>query len=521
MLTVASFQRNVPEQFEGFCFTETSDYVVGQGGFEEYRKHGKDIPPGLDGCYAVARKTERGIEIGSDSRGLRRLYLYQDSRRWVVASSLFGLVEYLRERGIEVPPNESQLQSLKYRTSLTSQSSASRTIFKNIVLIPSFCFVRVQDGRPLVEVMPEVATAGDYRSDLQRYVSAWASRFATLANHPMTQFQLDLSGGLDSRVVFAFCYGSGAWSSDSSRFRVASQKTAEADFSAATGILDKFGLVANTPGHARRSASSPESAIRGWKEACLGTYMPLYLNPYEMDPFSIHCHGSGGEVLREAFPGASIHDRIRSISTVFTDSRFSSWSSEMVEDLEWMSSLGGFSDLKALQYNEFRVRIHFGHFPYRRPTFAPLSSGLLDPIARTIGDNGTKVFYDVMDSLVPGLKNMPYDDQSKNPPFFERSEDALDPADLDVKAGKVFGGFETRGIETKHLGESYRKFFDLARSVAENSEVSSFVGDENFVQSSLRNVNKYLAGESRPRPNAAELQNLSYMASVGFVFDTF
>ncbi len=218
-MIISSFTDSPAKYFEGYCFSG-SDYVAEEDGYRAYVSSGGSVSPGLDGCYAVIRKTDAGVEFGTHARGLRRLFVYENGAQWAVGSSLSELADHLRSHGVHLKPCLPVLRAFGVRKSLTAQLSTLQTIFQDITLVPSYCVVRVEHD--VVSVVPraEPADYAPYERDLQVYVETWLSRFQTLYQHPDSRFTVDLSGGLDSRLVFAFVLASGALELREGRIRV-------------------------------------------------------------------------------------------------------------------------------------------------------------------------------------------------------------------------------------------------------------------------------------------------------------
>lgn len=77
MLLLSSFLPEPEAQFEGYCWVGP-DLVVGQEGADKYWKLTGEYPgPGNDGCYTVVSQELCGWRVGTDSRGLARIFVYR------------------------------------------------------------------------------------------------------------------------------------------------------------------------------------------------------------------------------------------------------------------------------------------------------------------------------------------------------------------------------------------------------------------------------------------------------------
>lgn len=515
MLLASYDQPELTESFEGFCYAG-ADYVAGQGGFEAYRAQGFDVPPGRDGCYTVFRQVEGAFEAGTDARGLRRLFLFRRGRMWALSSSLYGLVTYLRTRGVRIRPHRSLLAPLSVRASITTQSSTSQTFFEDIQLVPSFCVVRFPRGFPRVEALPATEPAADYADTLRHYLSTWSSRFATLADHERTHFTLDLSGGLDSRVVMAFAIASGRMTSDPRKFRVVSQQRMPKDYQAASRIAEQYALPLNGPALPLNSPASIESSLRTWRENNLGVYLPVYLSSHAFDPFAIRGHGSGGGLLRGVHDGLPMSSRLDSLRHHLDPEVFDEWSTTVTTDLQRLSEMRPALGEQNLHYREFRNRFHFGHAQHQRGTFSPLNSTLLDPLSVDLGSGGRHTYYDAMDCLVPGLKNLPYDSAKKGPDRDEPSAQAQAVGEITIEPGHVYGDLEPSETEPRHTREVFSAFYTQAERALRDSAVLDLMADPQVEQRCREFLHEIRTSTSRPRANHPGFQDISYLLTVAF-----
>lgn len=514
-MTISSFSPPQQESFEGYAFVG-ADFVAGPEGFSRFRASGGTLGPGADGCYAVLRRTDTGWEAGTDARGLRKLFLYQEGGSWAVATSLHDLAAHLRAHGVTLRPDLPILRGLGVRQALTAQLNSSHTIFQGVVLVPSFCAVRIDKDGPVVLALPRGPVPSEYEDALGEHLRTWRSRFATLIEDPRTTFVADLSGGLDSRVVFAFARASGLFDDSHTRVQIASQERMPADFSAATRIAQQHGVTLNGPAMSMRTPTSPEQALENWTHHSLGVYMPVYLNPHTFDALSIRCHGGGGGTFRDIFTGTTLRDRLLSTRKNFPEEMFEQYSSTVQHDLEALSRLRPDVDPQKLHYREFRNRFHFGHAPQTRMTFSPLNSILVDAIADRPDADDRGTYFDMMDSLVPGLKNEPYDDQSKAPKYPGTSSVAGRMLHIEPEPGRVFAELHEGTVDKSHQRRAFSHFYDMAQNALKKSEVQEVIGDSRVVVRTRRFLSEVRQQSGRPRANAPGLQDASYVLTAAF-----
>ncbi|PWH06457.1 hypothetical protein DEO23_05665 [Brachybacterium endophyticum] len=510
-MTISSFSPPREESFEGYAFVGT-DFVAGSEGFSRFRASGGDVGPGADGCYALLRRTGTTWEAGTDARGLRKLFLYREGAAWALGTSLHDLARHLRAHGVDLTPDLAVLRGLGVRQALTAQLNSSRTIFRHVSLMPSFCTIRIQDGAPVVQPLPRASAPDDYEDALGEHLRIWRARLATVMTDPRTTFITDLSGGLDSRVVFAFAHAAGLLR-DPARVQIASQERMATDFRAAGEIARRFDVTLNGPPMPMRTATSPEHALSAWAHHSLGVYLPVYLTPHAFDPLSIRCHGGGGGTFRDIFSSTSLRDRLLGTRKHFTDAAtFERYASTVLEDAEALSAMRPEIDPQKLHYREFRNRFHFGHAPQTRTTFSPLNSILIDAIADRPGADDRRTYFDMMDALAPGLKNAPYDDPAKAPEDPSPSASARRAARLPAAdPGGVFADLHEGTADRGHQRRAFSLFYDRAAEALERPEVQEAIGDHGVVARTGRFLRDVRRQSSRPRANDPGHQDASYV----------
>nr|WP_272902449.1 asparagine synthase-related protein [Brevibacterium daeguense] len=428
------------------------------------------------------------------------------------------MVSHLRERGINPQPCLPVLRALGVRQALTAQLNSSQTIFADITLVPSFCVVQIDRGGPKIIPLPKSRLDKDYIGDLHRFIFLWRSRFATLASDPRVNFTVDLSGGLDSRVVFAFALASGAMRTEAHRFHVASQTRMPKDFAAASTVARAYDVTLNGPPFHMRTSSSVEIALEGWREHSLGVYLPIYLTPYDFDPLTIRGHGAGGGTFRDLFT-RSLEERLRSTKKYFELQTFDDYLSIVLDDLHRISTMRPAVDQQKLHYREFRNRFHFGHSPHKRAAFTPLNSILLDDIIDQPEVQSNRIYFDTMDCLVPGIKNYPYDDPAKEPDSLAPSAAAHSIGLPPAEPGSVYADFQSRGEPTSYAKAAFTALYSEADRALGNSRVQDLIGEKDVLARCRASVNSVKAESKRPRANHPTHQDVSYVLAAAFAAD--
>lgn len=413
MLIVARDDVDFGAQFEGFAFVG-HDYINGFDGLADYTAAtGRAVPPGEDGCYVVARRVGDGLEIGTDSAGLSQLFLYRSGDDWVVCSSFSGLVQSLRMSGKPLTLNARRLKPFTFKHSFTLQLSTFQTAFDEIRLLPVGSMVSVHRGSLEVRRLSR-ASAVPYAEALAEFLSIWRGRLRTLLADERIIFTADLTGGVDSRTVFAFLLESGMFDTSLARFSLLSNRSQREDLSSATSIADHFGLAVNGPRPERVSTTPGSVSYRHWREHCLGVYLPVYADQALLSPFEVHGHGGGGGTIRGIYESASPVDMVRGFKGKMAGRDWGQWLSDMRKTELALEETDSTTPANIRHYAEFRNRFHFGHMPKARPLYTPLNSKYTRRVMAAMPDSRRRMFYfDVMESLSPGLKDFPYDRDDK------------------------------------------------------------------------------------------------------------
>ena len=207
----SSKTQNPDRFFQGYFFHDR-DYVFGPAGFEAFReKTGLDRVVREDGCYVLAEKNSEGFKLSADYSGYKKLFYFWDNGFWAVLNSLFQMVEHLREHRYPVLPNIPQLAAIATegrfypsgRGSFFSQMTCFDTIVRGVRLVPVDCALQIGASGARLEKTPYHPCADDYRDRLGHFLNTWIARLHTLMQRPSAQIASDLTGGLDSRAVFA------------------------------------------------------------------------------------------------------------------------------------------------------------------------------------------------------------------------------------------------------------------------------------------------------------------------------
>src|SRR5699024_5534865 len=265
-------------------------------------------------------------------------------------------------------------------------------------------------------------------------------RLSTVMADPAAVLTADLSGGRDSRACFAFAQASGFLDTSTDRFKIASNSKWDADFTVAELIARHYNHDLNTDIRAPEQRGSAERAVRRWHEQSMGVYLPVYLHAAAFDPRRLHLHGAGGGNFRKLYTETSLAEKLQPLRRHLSPADFAELRDVAAADMEDLKAKRPDIPELSLHYREFRNRFHFGFSPQCRTLVTPLNSILLDRVTDRDGVDANDVYADIMDALLPGLKNLPYDDPGKRPSRPEPSKAANAARDTTKQLGTTYMG---------------------------------------------------------------------------------
>lgn len=432
---------NIPTRpyFDGYFFSN-ADFVVGKEGAEQYRHDNRSIPIGEDGCYVVGHTREGGYEIGTDFSGNYRLFLYRAHDWWAVSNSVMALAESAMQSGRLLTLNHAQLQAWRFRGPFCNQLTSFRTIFNEIELVPSDKSLYIQGDKLGVVDRPGVQLENNrsYEECLGRFLTIWLARLRVLLHHEPFKISVDLSGGLDSRLVFAFFvhlekrYNENIFSAYRSRINTRIEPHMRADFETAREVRAALGIVPWESGSSTDTRINPsagdggahapaQTAFAHWRTGSMAQYSPFKTLPTRhADWNSVRFGGPGGGEYRPFYKAASVQEQALQYRNEFDSvSAFADWSNPIDQAVEYLvNRQSGEVDPLLLHYREFRSRFHSGSRAMVSVSVFPLKSSLLRDAADKAGNSrlaNRQIFFDIIHSLEPMLLRIAFDKPNKSP----------------------------------------------------------------------------------------------------------
>ena len=345
------------------------------------------------GTYVWVKKTLNSIEIHQDFNGSYGLFVFKKDDYFAISNSFIFLVEYLKNKHT-LTLNKNFASS--FFVSGLCSFIYSQTLVNEIEMMPRHYKLIINiENKTLSyeEIDYEEATISIDSQKGIDILDSWHDNWVHFIRNLKSNtdyISVDLSGGFDSRIVFALVLSSNI---DLNRIKVNSRTDNNGphaeDYEIASDIAKTFGFNLNNNLHQSiESFSELGTAVNLSFYAKLGFHRQMYFKTnYPLKP-SYKLNGSGGEAIRAYWdysPEKFIEDSLKTANF---------YSSDLVEPTEAMlrdtfkkiQEKHNISDsnsklLTSLLYKETRCRNHFGksntaNYLTNRIEFQPL----LDPI---------------------------------------------------------------------------------------------------------------------------------------------
>lgn len=482
--------------FSGTAYLDKT-ILIGQEAFLSYLKLGPFRSKKFyDGRFFVMGKEKGHFIAKTDHLGQEILYYYKRGKEWAFSNSFYYLLKWLGAHKYPCTVYEPSLYAGLIGTPLFSKRQGSalgvqllsnNTSVEEIKVLPKNYFLRIRTDTNELEILEDtnlyINPNKSYEELLYDYVVKWSSRVRSLAEKFPHTFKIDLTGGLDSRVVLAltsFSFPKIGRLHFQSNPRGANPK----DFQIAKLIGEFLGFPIKNKRFLKRQISPAES-YELWKYGNLGVYFPFYLPTHIKPTDTFYLHGSGGENFRQYYSSTA-----QKLAHNFPYYFPNKYSCELVQK-EFLRSIDdlGYNpfSLEGMRehYQNFRSRFHFGR-NWIRNCYAnfitPLNALELHYAAKKLSNYhiaSNKIHCDLLCLLNPFLATLPFDESSKafsleqleNAPFKNLAKEEVSYKPLlvrraieeekEVKEPKVFLREELLEILLKDLAENFEPLDEL------------------------------------------------------------
>lgn len=284
-----------------------------------YKKLGYYEEPEPLGAYIMIRKIGNEIWLNQDYNGGFGLYIYENKTTgyFAISNSFLLLEEYLIGKQ-NITLNKDFADN--FIISGLCTPSIYETMIKEIICIPSNAFLIIN-----IKTHSYKSYYFDYKENsvpleseeglkiIDKWVDKWGYILHSLQKK--TDFETDLSGGFDTRIIFSIVLNSGIDVEDLIIHSIVDKKhTHEEDYKIASNISSKFGIKLNRYLDKNGTKLNAKDALLCTIYTKLGFHKEFYTKTKFYTKPRFHVGGSGGGLLR-GYPYLTIEKYIDQISS--------------------------------------------------------------------------------------------------------------------------------------------------------------------------------------------------------------
>ncbi|WP_350561913.1 hypothetical protein [Psychrobacter sp. CAL346-MNA-CIBAN-0220] len=418
--------------FDGYAFFGVN-LVIGRKGFEDFSKEHTTYNSYEDGNYILIDKiSEDKYRLSRDYHGYYPLFYYDAGDYWCVSNSIIYIVEHLKDKGISVSYNESNVEIWKSELALALQLTSYNTFVNEIKVLPiSRDIILVKDDNDNQiyitkrEKSPEIKES--YKTALKNCLEIWRSRYLTILSNKDIALHHDLSGGLDSRCLLSFMMNNAKVAKDAesnNRLKINSNPKHTKDFEIAKRLVSLFDFNLNTKIDKKYQLDKPsaQDSYAVWKYFNVGRYSPIVFPITDFKSKLMEIGGEGGGDNRNFYSGTSdskystFSEYIEKYKQFFSsEDRYTEWVKQIDESSSVLKEDSEI-DVSVLHYKEFRSTCHTIKSPRSRMKIAVLGSKYFDKLSQLSSKDEIKSgqsLYDVMYNNSNKLLYIPFDHPSK------------------------------------------------------------------------------------------------------------
>lgn len=488
----------------GRCITTLDDFNV----FLRTDRARLDLTSAT-GVFSVVISTGNELIIQNDLLGMEPLFYFQNGNYYIVSNRLHAIIHWMKLHDIQrTPDNPVILCSLSSTHTFFQQPYTHHTYVKGLMIVPASHYIIISDAVfTLVEKSPyrdlyshHLIDEPSYRSLIKQGAQDIVSNIMNVMECGLfDNFEVDISGGRDSRTVMAAVLRSGCI--DRCGFTT-NKSNQDKDFEIGLHLTNLTGGRFFEGDQRKRYSKSARFCINVWRSIKASLYhrigIPSWFS-FRDNMRSIHFIGGCGEIYRDFwytdhktyFNGFDLNndnDILRHIFTrfcnrgpniSFIDSAFESFS-ESIRRIPGEDIREKFSN----HYLYFRNRFHFGTSNYNAYSqaveWSPYQSLSLLKAAfgRSFDERAQKmVTFDIIDELSSILNFIEFDDGKWRDPLLQRSKDynVLKGFNFNVNIGEILSEWnksQERKISTLNKGAR------VVDPPIRNNEIQLLVGDE-------------------------------------------
>lgn len=288
--------------FKGYAIDHENSEIIFSGAGES-----PSIFHPKEGCYLRGQLVGGNFFLGSDLFSQLAVNYFCESGVAAFSDSLFLLAELRRKLGLKNILDQDVALSRAWLNGIASQQVSENSMIQNVLYKPIGSKLRVfgnEGGARLKverEMLPEIflKDIDDYRSTLAEGAERISSLIATYGELANAGCNVNISGGLDSRVCFAAALRSNGYND----FTFTSNKKSLDDYEVAEEICKKHSVHI---GHSRKMDRIVQERLPTWFAFSAGLYDPLHAPGFRLRNVNFEIGGHGAEAIKGNYGWRSI-----------------------------------------------------------------------------------------------------------------------------------------------------------------------------------------------------------------------
>lgn len=444
----------------------------------------------VEGRFFAASSDGVVTRFWTDDTGQELLFYYCNGDKWAVSNSFKKLADFLSDKRVEMTVNHGALLPFAVRHSSSQGLMTNKAIINEINILGADEFLEADNHQMKVISRSGPDEEYDFSALVNRFIEKWSSRLKVIVDQmPAGSVICDLTGGVDSRVIFSLLLASGC---DLNKISFNCNERWEKDYNVAKIIASKYGLSLNESKRRTPYPVSPDLRLNDFLDSCLGVYHGAYFSNYEnFSSGAVHLHGGGGGLIRSVyshnpsnmllskgydFPSQVLHKK--SISEV------GEFNASVIE-----SSSDSNVGRSIRYYFETRNRYHFGRNSYKSLSsylVTPLVSKEVMKLSGLYGVEDRDVYIAIFLLTDPGLIDIEFDEESKAFDFdrIDYLKSKISPGSFNISEEmevKIIGGWPRKDMNDEFKvreGVGYREaLLYRAKEYIEDPAVSAMLSD--------------------------------------------
>lgn len=267
----------------------------------------------IGGSFINVVKENGEINIYTDDFSSLYIFYYIENGFFAISNSFYKLLENLKNKSKYISINKRYIE--QYTQSPLHSHSLYNTLINEILILPFGKDIKIKDNKVLfIDKNIELQTVSILSKEGIDIINNWINKWTNIVRPILNSnyhIQIDLSGGFDSRIIFALLYYSGI-NLNKENINIYSKHTGNKgllnhlanDYEVATSICNKLNLKININEKSNNKSNyySPEEQYIILKNTFMGLHKSGFNCLRECEIPQFHFGGLNGEIIRGSLP---------------------------------------------------------------------------------------------------------------------------------------------------------------------------------------------------------------------------